>query len=463
MSVESIDNRYRIVRELGKGGMGMVYLVEDTLRDDRPAALKTIRADLLGEQNLTQFKYEFAALGRLQHPNLVKVYDFGAITGGPDYYFTMEYVPGDDLSAVAARYRGRVDYTWLYEITVQVCRALQYIHSRGFVHYDVKPRNIRIKPDGQVKLMDFGLIGEARGAGQLKIRGTPEYIAPEMIRGDEVDHRADLYSLGVTLYEIVAGQLPFTSDSSLEILRQHVEAAPEPLRHFVGNISEDLQNLILTLLDKSPARRYSSANAVVQTINALSHLDFPIETQETKRGYIQSGRFVGREALVARLQGLLMRMLQGQGRLVFVTGPEGVGKCRLVHELRLQAQLQRALVFEGICRAESRGPYRPWVPILRQVLAYQRSIKNDAMRLYGSALVKLMPELATQLGVETTNGPIPDEKRGLMDAVARFLLACDWPLVLVLSGLQCADVETIDLLAYLGQRAPEGRLLLCRV
>ena len=138
---ELINNRYRIIRPLGKGGMGTVYLVEDTLRDDQVMALKTIRADLLGERNLAQFKYEFAALGQLRHPNLVSVYDFGVIAGGPEraesreYFYTMEHVPGEDLATlVAQRNQSPVphavlkslspsDYPWLYDITVQVCRA----------------------------------------------------------------------------------------------------------------------------------------------------------------------------------------------------------------------------------------------------------------------------------------------------------------------------------------------------
>ncbi len=457
-----VYNRYRVVRQLGKGGMGTVYLVEDTLRNDEEMALKVIRADL-GERDQSQFKHEFAALGQLRHPNLVAVYDFGVIAETNEYFFTMEYVPGEDLPTFILQAQRSGDYSWLYKITVQVCRALQYIHSRGFIHYDVKPRNIRLISQGDaadewcVKLMDFGLVGEARGEGQ-QVRGTPEYVAPEMIRGDPVDHRVDLYSLGVSLYEIVAGRLPFAD------VRQRVEAKPEPPRHFVSDVPEGLQDLILKLLDKEPAKRYGSANAVIQAINEISQVNFPIETKETKRGYIQSGRFVGREFELACLQGTLVRAMQGQGRLVLIAGAAGIGKTRLARELRLRAQMQRALVCEGACREQVRVPYRPWIfSIYSQIISHQQAGGGKALPRHGLSLAKLMPELAAQIGSTPYAAPAAEGKPGLMEAAARLLLESDAPLVLLLEDLQYADAETVELLDYVGQHTAQGRLLVCGV
>lgn len=462
-----INNRYRVIRLLGQGGMGAVYLVEDTLQENQLVTLKKIRADLLGPagRNLAQFKYEFAALAQLRHPNLIAVYDFGVVADTQEYFYTMEYVPGQDLPNWIAGHipspaTPPADYTWLYEITVQVCRVLQYIHSRGFIHYDVKPHNIRITPEGQIKLMDFGLIGEARGEGQLMVRGTPEYIAPELIRGDPADHCVDLYSLGVSLYEIVAGRLPFVDTSSMTIIRQHVETPPEPPRRFDQHIPEPLQAIILKLLEKEPVNRYASANQVIHAINEISGLNFPVETKETKRCYIQSGRLVGREAELAHLQGQLMRMILGQGQLVLITGAAGVGKTRLVRELRRCAQMQHVLVCEGVCYEHARSPYRPWVSILSQVISYQLLRDPESLRLYGASLIKLMPELAAPLG-SIASPEKNASKPALMEDVAGFLTACNLPLVLVLEDLHYADAETIELLDYLGQRAGEGRLLLC--
>jgi signal transduction histidine kinase/predicted ATPase len=470
-----INNRYAVVRSLGGGGMGTVCLVEDTLRDNEVLALKRIRADLLNGRSLVQFKNEFAAMAQLRHPNLVEVYDFGTLAEGDDYYFTMEYVPGEDWPTLAAHYREmgspRSAANRLYEITVQVCRALQYIHSRGFVHYDVKPRNVRITPAGQVKLMDFGLVGRAHGGG-VRARGTPEYIAPEVIRGEAVDRRADLYSLGVSLYEIVVGRLPFDlaeDESSSIVLRQHVEVPVEFPPEQIEAIPEALRTLIRTLMAKDPDDRYESANAVIRAINRLTGLNFPIETRETKRGYVQSGAFVGREFEQARIQGLLTRMQQGQGRLMFVTGVAGIGKTRLAHEVRLQAQLQRVLVCEGACFEHARSPYRPWISVFRQLIGYDRQANPELLTRFGPPLTRLMPELRDALSavegavpeeVPAGVAPQPADRRALLSAAVGFMLAHERPLLLVLEDLHYADAETLDLLDALGRRAREEPLLI---
>ncbi len=462
-----INNRYQVVQQLGAGGMGNVVLAEDTLNNRRVLALKMIRADLLAERDLAQFKQEFAAHAQLQHPNLVRVYDFGTLTEGQTYFFTMEYVSGDDWATLAARYRaaGVASRIWLYDIIVQICRALQYVHSRGFIHYDVKPRNVRITPEGQVKLMDFGLIGQPHGDGLFTARGTPEYIAPELIQGLPVDHRVDLYSLGVSLYEIVTGALPFGGDSKSVILQQHLTQPVMWPDEVAANVPQPLQTLIHTLLEKDPDDRYKSANEVIRVINALTGSDFPEETRETRQGYVQSGSFVGREFELARFQGLLMRASQGQGRLVFISGAAGVGKSRLIHEVRLRAQMQRVLVCEGACHEHARTPYRPWVAILRQAISYANS---ELIRKYGNVLAKLMPELSDLVASFTGQQTLiiqPDleDQQQLLAAVADFLFALDRPLMLMLEDLHYADAETLELLDVVGDRARQGRLLVVGV
>ncbi len=470
----TINHRYRIISKLGQGGMGIVYLVRDPLRADQVMALKLVRTEHIGDRSMAQFKYEFATLGQLHHPNLVEVYDFGSIFNVEElpeaehlnaFYYTMQYVQGEDLLSLAQRHlkvpeAGQaVDYAWLYEIVVQVCRALSYIHSRGLIHYDVKSRNILITPLSQVKLMDFGLIGEPRAGGQIKVRGTPDYIAPEMIRGGEVDQRADLYSLGVTLYEIVTGRLPFGDTSSIVLMRRHLEEQPELPSDLVSHVPQGLQNLIMKLLEKEPANRYASASQVIEAINAISGLQYPVETRETRRGYIQSARFVGREAELAHLQGLLMRMLQGRGSLVLITGAAGMGKRRLGREFKARAQVQRVLVCEGDCQKQDRAPYRPWIDIFSMLIPHIRTRQPKALAQHGPALKALMPELGAQFNLASLQGEEKDPAV-LRQAAADLLLAVNQPLVVILEDLQYADAESIALFEVLNQKAVTRRLLL---
>ncbi|MBN1873181.1 MAG: GAF domain-containing protein [Anaerolineae bacterium] len=497
--VSVINNRYRVLQKLAEGGMGTVYLVQDTLRDNQVIALKMINVDLLEERNLTQFKHEFAALSQLHHPNLIEVYDFGGVTDSQAYFFTMEHIAGEDWATLARRQAAKDpnDIRWLYKIVVEVCRGLHYIHSHYLIHYDVKPANVRIMHssrivhpsevtlEGQVKLIDFGLIGQPQSAGQLSVRGTLEYIAPELISGDSVDHRADLYSLGVSLYEIVMGQLP---PESLRFARetQMTAITPVPLPNDaqfengkpVLNVPEAFLALIYKLMSPSPADRYNDANEVIQALNVLSGSTYPLETRAIQQSYIQSGTFIGREFEITRLQGLLMHALQKQGRLVFITGAAGVGKSRLVRELRLQAQMQRVLVCEGLCDEYARSPYRPWVTIFKQLVPQCIAqtitqcidpLHQQQLRHYVSALVLLMPELTGIAGIESlteiesnTQMVVPT-KADLLATIAEGLVTFDQPLILILEDLQYADAETIELLDVLGQHVLQSSLLLIGV
>ncbi len=463
--MELIQNRYAILQKLGEGGMGTVYLVEDTLNNNQVLALKLIRDDLLNERAVTQFKAEFEALAQLRHPNLVEVYEFSGLIKEQQeeqqYFFTMEYVAGEDWPALAQRHAqdDPQDFTWLHDVLVQICRALQYIHSHGFIHYDLKPSNVRITPTGQVKLMDFGLIGRLRRDGGRPARGTPAYIAPELIRGDPVDHRVDLYSLGISLYEIMTGQLPFQESSSDLILQIQ---APTPIKlppEAAETLPTPLRDLIHTLMAKDPADRPASANAIIREVNAMSERAYAMETRETLQGYIHSGAFVGRESELARLQGLLVRTQHGQGQLVFIAGPEGLGKSRLVHEVRRRAQMQGVLVCEGLCHEHARIPYRPWLAIFRQVIAHYKSAQPELLRMYDQTLVRLMPELSDTLDDVTATEFGPEEHRHLLSAAANFLRASQQPLMIVLEDLHYADAETITLLRTVGEQTQEGRLL----
>jgi signal transduction histidine kinase/DNA-binding response OmpR family regulator/tetratricopeptide (TPR) repeat protein/tRNA A-37 threonylcarbamoyl transferase component Bud32 len=402
--MQVIDHRYQVVEALGRGGMSAVYLVEDALRGHRRLALKTFRSDLLDEHGLAQFRHEFAVLAQLRHPNLAAVHDFGVDDKHGTHYFTMEYVPGDDVGAVAAGRRNDVAAgDWLDEVVVEVCRVLHFVHSRGLVHYDVTPRNIRINSQGTLKLMDLGLAGDARAQGHLTARGTPGYIAPEVLRGDPVDRRADLFSLGVTLRELA---------SILDI-----------------NQVDGLSQLIARLVADDPDARPASAAEVIQAIGALRGRQYSLATPESLASYVLSGRLIGRELELARLQGLLMRASEGRGRLVLVGGPSGSGKTRLMRELRIRAQMQSALVLQA---GGIDGPPQSrdlWTDVLDQAAVYQQHVHRDRRQRAKPALDLLR---------------VPDRT-----------------VVVILEDVHRASPADIELLVSVGRAAAAEPLLLC--
>ena len=213
---------------------------------------------------------------------------------------------GRDLLAEAER----LPLDALYPLVVQICRALEYIHSRGLIHHDVKPENILVTgarrtggaPDDRVvKLIDFGLVGRVRTDDGGKIPGTVQYIAPEIFRGQQIDRRSDLYSLGVVLYQIVTGELPFDGRTQLDVVRAHMEVEPPPARERNADVPEAFDSLIRRLLAKEPAERPPSANAVIAELNRFTGQRWAIETKATAESYILSGRLVGREREFAEL------------------------------------------------------------------------------------------------------------------------------------------------------------------
>ena len=460
VGMESLVNRrYKVVRSLGEGGMGTVLLVEDTLQNQQQVALKMMRADQLDERNLAQFKYEFLALAQLRHPHVVQVFDFGYDEALHTYFFAMEYVAGDDWATVARQRAasGTLSFAWLYDVLVQVLGVLQYIHVRGFVHYDIKPLNVNLMPDGAVKLIDFGLIGQPQAGGQIYARGTPEYVAPEVVRGVAVDHRADLYSLGVCLYEIVTGHLFSSAMLATDDLDLVLTGA---LQMTTFALPDCLVDFMAKLLAREPDARYCSANAALLALNVLLREVDALPSYATVQTYIQGGALIGRRFALARVQGALLRVMQGHGRLLLLAGPAGVGKSRLLRELRLHAQMQRVLVCEAVCDEYVRTPYRPWVSIFKQIFAQSLPEYVEQLHYYYDALVGLMPDLVEVFDADVALTHVPEAKQRMLVAISDGVLMFERPLMLILDDLQYADAETLEFLDVLGQQAHRGKVLL---
>lgn len=312
-------DRYRIDVRLGSGGMGTVYRAYD-LRLERDVAIKILSNEDLGTQGRTRLLQEARAVAKLNHPNIVAVYDAQEEQGLS--FIVMEFARGKTL-----RDKKPNTLSEIIPITRQICAALDHAHNAGIIHRDLKPENIMLV-GSRVKLMDFGLARSTKddffqdGA----IVGTPAYIAPEQLKENWVDARSDLYSLGILLYELVNGRLPFQSTSFHSLILQHLQQAPVPPREINPELDAGFELLILKLLSKDPNDRYPSALAVLEELNALYPTHSHITGHSRPRHNLpaETTSFVGRQNEAAQILDLLTKH-----RLVTLTGSGGIGKSRL--------------------------------------------------------------------------------------------------------------------------------------
>jgi tetratricopeptide (TPR) repeat protein len=264
-SLPKVGGRYQVIRELGRGGMGVVYLARDTVLE-RDVAYKVLPEGLRESPNaLRKFLREAKAAAQLNHPNIVTVYDAGESEHG--FYLAMEFVDGTTLKEVLQR-KGAIAPGGVLYVLRQLADALAYAHSRKVVHRDVKTANTMWTAAKQVKIMDFGLaklMEEVRNATTL-VSGTPFYMSPEQTLGRDVDHRTDIYSLGVTLFELATGQLPFRKGN---VPYHHVHTPPPDPREINPRVPEALSKIILRCLEKDPARRYATAKEIVEEVDRL--------------------------------------------------------------------------------------------------------------------------------------------------------------------------------------------------
>ena len=265
--------RYEIIEELGAGGMGRVYRAEDTKVKEQ-VALKLIRPEIAADRKtIDRFRNELKIARRVRHKNVTGMYDLGEEKG--IHYITMEYVPGEDLRSLIRRV-GQLPIAKSISIAEQVCEGLAEAHDLGIVHRDLKPANTMIDRDGNARIMDFGiaLSAEVKGISEAGIMiGTPEYMSPEQAAGAEVDGRSDIYSLGVILYKMLTGRLPFEADTAVDLLLKHKTEKPRDPRELDALIPESLSRVILRCLAKAPDDRWADAREFRTALHAVEEPD----------------------------------------------------------------------------------------------------------------------------------------------------------------------------------------------
>lgn len=256
---QMLANRYELMEKIGEGGMAVVYKARCTFLD-RWVAIKILRDQYANNPEFVdRFQREARAAARLAHPNIVSIYDVGEDQGR--HFIVMEYVQGENLKDYLSR-RGPLTPQTVAEMGQQVAAALAHAHCRGIIHRDIKPHNLLVSPEGQVKVTDFG-IARAAAASSLTetgvVLGSVHYFSPEQAQGGAVDARSDTYALGVVLYELLTGVPPFTGDSPIAIALSHLDSEPPAVAELCPHVPEDLEQAIMKAMAKDPAHRYQTA------------------------------------------------------------------------------------------------------------------------------------------------------------------------------------------------------------
>jgi len=332
---------YNIIRKLGSGGMGDVYLAHDTVLG-RSVALKVLsaRADEHPDR-ARRFVSEAKAASALNHPNIATVHELGS--AGGVHFIVMEYVDGETLKARVSR--GPLDSAEIASLALQIAGALDAAHSAGIIHRDVKSSNIVVTPRGHAKVLDFGLakrtmfakivaldvINEATESGV--VLGTVSYMSPEQAMGEKLDHRSDFFSLGIVLYEMATGRLPFPGHSAYEVVDQIVRHDPASVQSINPRVSGSLERLIGRCLQKKPDDRFQSAAELIEDLRQSETVPEGPARRIPPRNNLpqQLTRFIGRGSEIAEIRESLRRT-----RLLTLCGPGGIGKTRLALEAATQ-------------------------------------------------------------------------------------------------------------------------------
>ncbi|HEX5044307.1 MAG TPA: protein kinase [Candidatus Polarisedimenticolaceae bacterium] len=465
-----LARRYRLAGELGRGGMGVVFRARDE-QLGRDVAVKVLPDASSSPESRVRLLREARAAAALNHTGIVAVHDVGEHEGIP--FFVMELVAGSDLHHRAPR-----DLPEIVRLAVAICDALEHAHAHGVVHRDLKPENILLSgttSSPAVKLADLGVAVHDRASHRItssgEIVGTVSYMAPEQALGEAVDGRADLYALGVVLYELVTGRLPFTGARPLEVVSQHVHAPVVPPRAHRPNLPRALDALIVRLLAKQPGQRFADASETRAALKrALSDPETVLPEETTAATVLlealSRGKLVGRAGELAEARELWRRARDGQGHCLLLSGEPGAGKTRLARELLIQGALDGALVLTGACyEYEAATPYLPFAEAFRRYVADERddAALRTALGDAAPRLARLAPEIASRLGPfpETQELPPHEERLLFVDAVASMLrtAARSRGVLFYFDDLHWADASTLWMLGHLLRGLRQERVL----
>ncbi len=471
-----LPKHFDIQEYIGQGGMGRVFLVHDK-QNDRQAAVKVIFDHLASEMDkIRRFDREYRFMLRLSHPNVVQVYDYGRTNGKP--YIVMEYVRGKILSEwmkwngepIHRHMNKKEVHKKLVSAMLQVLQALNYIHSLNIIHRDVKPGNIMVTEDGTAKVMDFGVARDLSSNSMLTgelIVGSPAYLSPEKIKGSALGPESDLYAVGVLLYKLCVGCIPFDDDSMIEMAMSHMHRAPMPALELNSQIPETLNWIIMKLLEKEPENRFRTADELAEVIrrwiqgksaDALLRKEEIQKTVTAKRRIYLSGR-------ERRIYRGIVQDAQNRNHIV-ITGEQGIGKTTLADFMKTAARQEGYDVLSINCLRYPLSSFDLLGNLLsglfKRAEKYLSDVFEDFCRLHGAIIQKLFPAFNFNVtsydaltGFSELSGQ--EHRRFLFDSLTHLIKSYTEKrrLAVFIDNFQWADSDSIDFFNHIMQKVKQ--------
>ncbi len=447
-----VADRYRLKRVLGAGAYGRVWRATDTTTET-DVAFKEMRAPPDGGDTSGAQASEFSTLSRLKHPNIVKVIDYGSLDEDARFV-VMELVPGDD---VASRLKnGPMPAAAVWRVLEDLAAAVELLHTRRFVHCDIKADNVRVTEAGVAKLMDFGLLLPL-GQPASTLQGTPQYMAPEMFLGGVIDGRTDLYAVGVLAYEMFTGAIPFDGADLRELAEKHLRTTPRPPSYFL-DLPAGTDEIVLRLLAKEPNQRFDDAGQLLDAIARVTGRARSAAGAAKQTSFLYAAHLIGRDGERARAEEARAALAGKRGASLLFAGGRGAGKTRFVDEIALRAKLDRQCVARATCRAVGQALLEPMAAALDAVLPFT---DDDTIAELGPALAHLSPAIRAR-GIAPAAVPDPMEaKVRLYAAVTGWLSrsAAKVPIVVIVDDIHLADGASIDLYNHLVRSLAQASVL----
>lgn len=473
----TIGKRYVLHNQLGAGGMGAVFRATDRLainEAERTVALKRVttsadelefasRADL-NYESATQMRLalanEFKVLASLRHPHIISVLDYG-FDEAKQPYFAMSLLDNPQTLLDAGKNR---PLAIKIELLLAVLQALAYLHRRNIIHRDLKPANVMVvgveshDTNHQVKVLDFGLaLTSSRNADDIAetTSGTLPYMAPELFQGASPTRASDLYAVGIMAFELFAGYHPFATDN-VGLLLNDILFTPVDLSHL--NINPEIAIVIGRLLDKDPHQRFSDAHDVITALCRAANHPPPAEALEIRNSFLQATQFVGRHDEFTVLLTALAQVIAGKGGAWLLGGESGIGKSRMLDELRTNALVEGALVLRGQAVNEGSSPYQMWRETLRWLVLMTSIEPADA-----GILKTLVPDIDSLVEYDVADPPPLDPQavqNRLLTIVSRMLGEQTQPILILLEDLHWAGSESLVLLDRLSRIAADSSVLI---